>query len=511
VQRDRLEEIWGRYLAGQPVGADDQREAAAALDQDADLRRELLADARLHGLLGAMAASDDASAFLKEVQDRLAADADRHRFAATVDRSLSARRRTRRLAVAAALLLPAAAALVLWLRRPVPPANDAAPAQLAPPRLVEGQAPVRLERVDGSVYLIESGRRVTARAGNALGPDRGLVSVGRDSGARIRLDDGTDLDLRGDALVAGFAADGEGLFLAAGTLRAQVARRPPGRPFTVDTPHATAVVLGTRFTLSVSGGATQLRVLDGRVRFERRQGGQPVMVGPGEQATTAAAEALVLAPDAGIAGGLAVLVVGTAVLLPGDDLLVKRLEKLGLEVQVRSTGALSAADLVHSTLLVISPTIQSSAAKLPLRDATVPILVSDAALFDDLGMTDPLTEGGGGTAHDESGELVIRHASHPLAAGFTGSVRVTSASANLWWGTPGPFAAWVATLRGSQSRAAIFGYERGALMPGGTAPARRVGFFIYDNTPALLTDAGWALFDAAVRWCAEGSIRGDHP
>jgi hypothetical protein len=46
----------------------------------------------------------------------------------------------------------------------------------------------------------------------------------------------------------------------------------------------------------------------------------------------------------------------------------------------------------------------------------------------------------------------------------------------------------------------IFGYETGATMPGAVAPARRVGFFLEDLTAGSLTPAGWALFDAAVRW-----------
>jgi len=35
------------------------------------------------------------------------------------------------------------------------------------------------------------------------------------------------------------------------------------------------------------------------------------------------------------------------------------------------------------------------------------------------------------------------------------------------------------------------------------APARRVGLFLTDDTAAGTTEAGWALFDAAVAWAIE--------
>jgi hypothetical protein len=73
------------------------------------------------------------------------------------------------------------------------------------------------------------------------------------------------------------------------------------------------------------------------------------------------------------------------------------------------------------------------------------------------------------------------------------------------FGTPGPQAAWVATVPGNPTRAVVFAYERGMAMPGlAAAPARRVGFFLYDRTPPQLTDAGWATFDAALLWAAQG-------
>jgi hypothetical protein len=68
-------------------------------------------------------------------------------------------------------------------------------------------------------------------------------------------------------------------------------------------------------------------------------------------------------------------------------------------------------------------------------------------------------------------------------------------------GSPNGNAIVVATLPGSTT-AGIFAYDSGASMPGLTAPARRVGLFLGDNTATSLTANGTALFDAAIRWAA---------
>jgi len=60
----------------------------------------------------------------------------------------------------------------------------------------------------------------------------------------------------------------------------------------------------------------------------------------------------------------------------------------------------------------------------------------------------------------------------------------------------------VATFPGFPDQATVFAYERGAEMKSLVAPARRVGFFVRDTGAVSLTQEDWALFDAAVRWCA---------
>ena len=91
------------------------------------------------------------------------------------------------------------------------------------------------------------------------------------------------------------------------------------------------------------------------------------------------------------------------------------------------------------------------------------------------------------------------NAAHPLAAGLSGTVTVSSA-ATFTWGVPNANAVVVARPTSNATRASIFAYERGAGMVGLTAPGRRVGFFLQDTTGAALNPSGRALVDAALRW-----------
>ena len=69
------------------------------------------------------------------------------------------------------------------------------------------------------------------------------------------------------------------------------------------------------------------------------------------------------------------------------------------------------------------------------------------------------------------------------------------------WGKPGLGAVTIATLRGEPDEAAIFAYEKGTTINGEfLAPARRVSFFLWQDTFDPLRPEGLALFRAAVLW-----------
>ncbi len=192
----------------------------------------------------------------------------------------------------------------------------------------------------------------------------------------------------------------------------------------------------------------------------------------------------------------------------GDTTVAVRLQSTGYNVTQISSEAFSPADGLVASALLVSATARAGDLGRVLSNLPIPTLTWNHHLFDNLGMTG--TENGvdHGRAPDQF-QLEVSGGSF-LAAGLSGGVGVSSAPSRFTWGMPNSEAAVVATLVGDPGRAAIFSYERGALMPGGVALARRVGFFLGTTGANSLVDNGWALFDAAMAWTA-GLEPGNRP
>lgn len=154
-------------------------------------------------------------------------------------------------------------------------------------------------------------------------------------------------------------------------------------------------------------------------------------------------------------------------------------------------------------LVVISSTVSSKNVRPGWRTLDKPLVTWENDLLDDLAMT--------GKRHDvhfgETGKerhVWLVNAPHPIAAGLpAGAVNVYGKQAPMSWGRPGLGAITIATVYGQPDKAAVFAYEKGATMDyEALAPARRVMFFLDNDTFANLSPAGLALFDAAVDWAA---------
>jgi hypothetical protein len=100
---------------------------------------------------------------------------------------------------------------------------------------------------------------------------------------------------------------------------------------------------------------------------------------------------------------------------------------------------------------------------------------------------------------------VVDAASHPLAAGFQNeTVQVNSNGSIFNYATGlGSGAIPIATIGNNSSQFTIFGYETGSAMTSGTAPARRVGFYMRDDAAVSNMGVnGLLFFDAAINWLA---------
>jgi hypothetical protein len=200
--------------------------------------------------------------------------------------------------------------------------------------------------------------------------------------------------------------------------------------------------------------------------------------------------------------------VGSLGLSPGDAAIRDHVVGLGFEVILQGAGEPREPDLRRTSVILISSSVTSFEINTYYRALPIPILTWESWLYDDLGMTGVAkTNGEADSTRDdfEPTEVILKHRGHPLAAGLDGTVGVTRQPRKMTWGRPGPAALWIATLPSKPTHAVIFAYEKGAPMVGmQAAPARRVGFFLWDDSAPVLTPEGWALFDAAVFWCSAG-------
>jgi hypothetical protein len=149
----------------------------------------------------------------------------------------------------------------------------------------------------------------------------------------------------------------------------------------------------------------------------------------------------------------------------------------------------------------MSSTVSSKEVPGGWRMLNRPLLTWENDLLDDFAMTGKRHDVDFGDAQKER-YLWLVNAPHPIAAGLpAGVVNVYGKQAPMSWDKPGIGASIIATLYGQPDKAAIFAYEKGATMDyESLAPARRVMFFLNNDTFTNLSTAGTNLFDAAVDW-----------
>ncbi|ABF10866.1 hypothetical protein [Cupriavidus metallidurans] len=177
-----------------------------------------------------------------------------------------------------------------------------------------------------------------------------------------------------------------------------------------------------------------------------------------------------------------------------------RLEGRGFTVRMlnQDTPASNAGDV---RLVILSSTISAKQVSAGWRELAVPLLTWENDLLDDLAMTGKRLDTDYGESRRERFVWLV-NAPHPVAAGLpAGATNVYRKQAAMNWGKPGLGASIIATLYGQPEKAVIFTYEKGATMDyESLAPARRVMFFLGNDTFTNLSGAGIKLFDAAIDW-----------
>lgn len=189
--------------------------------------------------------------------------------------------------------------------------------------------------------------------------------------------------------------------------------------------------------------------------------------------------------------------------LPVDQKIQEHLAARGFIVTLYSQYA--PVDAAHGAdLVILSSTVRSRDLLGAYRQVATPLLTWESDLLDDLGMTAKHNAIDFGKLEKDRYVWLV-NAPHPMAAGLPSGVNnVYEKVAPMNWGKPGLGATIIATVYGEPEKAVIFGYEKGATMDyESLAPARRVMFFLDNETFPNLSASGLKLFDAAVDWAVE--------
>jgi len=250
---DTQMELVRRYLGGEATLEEAQR-LESMLAVDAQLRRDYLAYARVEAGLSS------------KVRPKLVETSPPNRWLSW-----------RPLAAAAAILILVALGWLSWLSSGT---VDTALVIASADSTVQVERAGETMRLPLGTMLIEGD--VVVSEGTSI-----VVSYPEEE-TRIELAPGTRLEVLRHR-------EGKRLRLHAGTLSAEVAPQPEGRPMRLFTLDAEAVVLGTRFTLNAEATKQELAVQKGAVRVNRATMADSIVVSA-EEKVRLSAKALELEP-----------------------------------------------------------------------------------------------------------------------------------------------------------------------------------------------------------------------
>lgn len=197
---------------------------------------------------------------------------------------------------------------------------------------------------------------------------------------------------------------------------------------------------------------------------------------------------------------LVVFVVGNpSNLSAGDEAIQERLETLGFTVAVVDDNDAVSADANGAAFVLVASSVNSSVVGDTFYGVDEPVWMAKPWALDDMGMTGTASGDFGSTP---SSVATIVDAAHPLAAGYSGDVTMTTNNARMSWGIPAAAADVVAEVDGL---ATTFVYQAGDTLADATPAAGcRLTFSLFQSAPANFTADGTALFDATIAYIADG-------
>jgi ferric-dicitrate binding protein FerR (iron transport regulator) len=144
----------------------------------------------------------------------------------------------------------------------------------------------RLSEIEGLVTIQRGAREITAQSGAVLRAGDRLVTALNSRARFAYLGEATEVQLAASShLRMDLLNDSKHLQLDRGSFEASVARQPAGRPLTLLTQQAEAVVVGTRFRLQATDTNTRLEVFEGAVSILQSFEGPSMLVPAGQGVT----------------------------------------------------------------------------------------------------------------------------------------------------------------------------------------------------------------------------------
>ena len=190
--------------------------------------------------------------------------------------------------------------------------------------------------------------------------------------------------------------------------------------------------------------------------------------------------------------------------LSEGDAMLKSIMEVSRDMVVTMGDTMTAnPDVATMNLIVASSGASASEFPALYKSAAVPMIAFGNSAFMALGFI--AASSGKGTVSTPVMATVVDGAS-PLASGMATGTNFspigTSRSTSVYWGAPGGAPIQVAAVVGAATQLIAFGYEKGAAMATGTAPARRVGLGFKTDVIGDLSIEATKLLNAALEWTA---------
>lgn len=160
-------------------------------------------------------------------------------------------------------------------------------------QIPESMSFAQVSAMDGNAYVVIDGQRNKLAVDSGISPERHVVTD-RASHVTLTYADNTLITIQqgsdcffensGSPTSPGGNANGKRVKLVQGEIEAQVTKQPEQAPFTIATVDAQAVVLGTQLKVARASDQTRVDLYHGRVRFERLDGSNHIVLESGQYA-----------------------------------------------------------------------------------------------------------------------------------------------------------------------------------------------------------------------------------